>query len=105
MYSLLECGALHSKTCCCAMRACHNPIALLESFENLLTLRFLQNVMKCAAGFRSRRPFFRMSGFGKLQIGNIEVQNGPCRNNHRAFDYVLKFSYISRPMLSAEGIH
>ena len=89
------------------MRACHNPIALVKSFENLLTLRFLQNVMKCSAcsGFRSRGSFFRASGLGKLQIGNIEVQNRPCRKYYGAFDYVLEFSYVSRPMIPAQGIH
>src|SRR5580700_9890429 len=107
MHSLLVPGSLHSKTCRCAMRTGHNPIALLESFENLLTLRFLQNVMKCpvCGGFRSRRSLFRMSSLGKLQIGNIEVQDGPGRNNYGAFDYVLEFSHISRPMISAQGIH
>ena len=68
------------------MRTCHNPIALLESFENLLTLRFLQNVVKCPVrrGFRSRGSLFRTSGLGKLQIGNIQVQKGPGRNNYGA---------------------
>src|SRR5580698_5215566 len=48
MHSLLKRGALHSKTCRCAMRTCHNPVALSESIQDLLTLRFLQNVMERA---------------------------------------------------------
>src|SRR5258708_24854268 len=48
MHSQLEGGPLHSKMCRCPIRARHNPIALLESFKNLLTFRFLQNVAKCA---------------------------------------------------------
>src|SRR6266849_3078558 len=107
MHSLLERGSLHSKACRCAMRTGHNPIALLESFENLLTLRFLQNVMKCSVcrGFRSGGSFFQTSGLRKLQIGNVEVQKRPCRNNYGAFDYVLELSYVSRPKISAQGIH
>lgn len=89
------------------MRACHNPIALIESCENLLTLHFLQNVMKwpICRRFRSRKSFFQTSGLGKLQIGDIEVQNGPCRKYYGAFDYVLEFSHVSRPMIPAQGIH
>src|SRR5580704_14169276 len=107
MDPLLERRSLHSKTCRCAVRTCNNPIALRERLKDLLTLRFLQNVMKCPVygGFRSGASFFRVSGFGKLQIGKIEVQQGPCRNNYGAFDYVLEFSYVSRPMISAQGIH
>jgi hypothetical protein len=51
--------------------------------------------MKCPVcwGFRSRGSFFRTSGLGKLQIGNIEVQNGTSRDDYGTLNHVLKLSY------------
>src|SRR5580700_3508798 len=46
--SLLQGGALHSKLRCRPFRAGHNPVALFQGLENLLTFRSLQNVVKCA---------------------------------------------------------
>src|SRR5580704_536468 len=107
MDSLLEGGSLHPKTCRCAMSTGHNPIALLQSFENLLTLRFLQNLMKCPVcrGFRSGGSFFRTSGLGKLHIRKIQVECGTRRNNHSALDYILQFSDVPGPTISAERVH
>ena len=54
--SLLERGTLHSKVCCSPVGTCHNPIALFKSYKNLLTFRFLQNVVKVTiCRFRRRR--------------------------------------------------
>jgi hypothetical protein len=35
--SLLEGGALHSKMCCRPVRASHDPVAMLQGFEDVLT--------------------------------------------------------------------
>src|SRR5712664_1911539 len=106
LHSQLEGGAFHCKMCRRAIRAGHNPIALLESFKNLLTFRFPQNVVKCAIGrFRSRGFFLRRASLGKFKIGNIDAQDRTRRDNHGALDHILKFSYVPRPMIAAQGIH
>src|ERR1700722_6628773 len=46
-----------------------------------------------------------MAGLGKYQISHIEDQRGPRRDNDGALDHILEFSYVSRPMISAQGIH
>src|SRR6266478_843396 len=107
MHSLLERRSLHSKTCRCAMRTCHNPIALLQGVEDVLAFHSLQNVMKCPVcfGLQSSDSFFWMAGLGKFQISHVDAEGGTRRDNYRALDHILKFSYVPRPMISAQGIH
>jgi hypothetical protein len=78
MHSQLEGGPLHSKMCRCSVGTCHNPIAVLKSSKNLLTFRFLQNVVKCAiCRFRRRGFFCRRAGFGNFKVANIDTQGRP----------------------------
>src|SRR5258706_7973877 len=72
--SLLEGGSLHSKVRCRPVGTCHNPIALFESSNNLLTFRFLQNVMKGAICRFQRSGFYRRAGLGKFKIADIDAQ-------------------------------
>jgi hypothetical protein len=46
-----------------------------------------------------------MAGLGKSQIANIDTQGWTRRDNYGALDYILEFSYVPRPMISAQGIH
>ena len=106
MHSQLEGGPLHSKMCRCPIRARHNPIALLESFKNLLTFRFLQNVVKCAiCRFQRSGFFYRGAGLGKFQISHIDAQRRTRRDYVGTLDHVLEFSYVPRPMVPAQCIH
>src|SRR5882724_1319245 len=106
LHSQLEGGSFHCKMCSCAIRVGHNPIALLESFKNLFTFRSLQNVVKCTiCRFRRNRFFRRRAGLGNLEIANINSQDRTRRDNYRALDHILKFSYVPRPMIPGQGIH
>ena len=74
MHSQLERGPLHSKMCRRPVGTCHNPIALFESLKNLLTFRFLQNVVKCAIRRRRRGGLFcRRAALGEFKIANIDI--------------------------------
>ena len=71
-YSYLEGRSIHSQKCCCSIRTCHNPIALLESLKNLLTFRFLQSAVECTICRFQRSGLFRnQTGLGKFQIANV----------------------------------
>src|SRR5258708_6223843 len=106
MHSQPEGGSLHSKTLRSAIGTGHNPIAMFKSLKNLLTLRFLQHVTKCAIcfGIQTRGSFFRMAGVGEFQISHVDAQGGTRRDDYRALYHILKFSYVPRPMVSAQGI-
>src|SRR5258708_6295513 len=106
MHSQPEGGSLHSKTLRGAIGTGHNPIALFKSLKNLLALRFLQDVAKCAVcfGLQSSDSFFRMAGLGKFQISHVDAEGGTRRYDYGALDHILKFSYVSRPMIPAQGI-
>src|SRR6267143_188367 len=106
LHSQLERGSFHCKMFCRAIRTGHNPIAFLESFQNLLTLRFLQNAVKCAiCRFRRSGFFCRRASLGKFKIGNIDAQDRTRRYDYGTLDHILKFSYVPWPMISAQGIH
>jgi hypothetical protein len=105
--SLLESGSLHPKICCGPFRARHNPVALLQGFNDLLTFRLLQNVVECTILRRARRIglFDWMADLGKFQISHIDVERRTRRDNDRALDHILEFSYVPRPMVPAQSIH
>jgi hypothetical protein len=102
VHSQLEGRPFHSKMCRCSVGTCHNPIGLLKSSKNLLTFRFLQNVVKCAiCRFRRSGFFCRGAGFGNFKVANIDTQGRPPRDNNGTLDHILELSYIPRPMVSA----
>ena len=106
MHSQLEGGPLYSEPCRCPVGTGHNPIALFKSFENLLTFRFLQNVVKGPiCRFRRSGLFHRGAGVGKFKIANIDAKGRTRRDDYGALNHILKFSYVPRPMISAEGVH
>ena len=106
MHSLLERGSLHSKTCRCAIGTGHNPIAVLKGFEDVPAFGFLQNVMKRAiCRFRRGGLFYGTAVFGKSKITHIDTQHGRRRDDYGTFDHILKFSYVPRPVISAQGIY
>src|SRR6266853_549955 len=107
MHSLLKGGSLHSKTRGGSVGTRHNPIALLDSSKNLLTFCFRQNFVKCTiCRFRKSRFFCRWwATLRKFQISHIDAKRGPRRNNYGAFDHILEFSYVPRPMIPAQRIH
>src|SRR6266436_3441369 len=62
--------------------------------------------MKCAVCRRFRRSFFyRMAGLGKFKIAHIDAKGRARRDDYGALNHILKFSYVSRPLVSAQGIH
>ena len=72
MHSQLKGGPLHAKMCRCTVGTCYNPIALFQSFKNLLTFRFFQNLAKSAiCRFRRCRSFQGKAGLGRFKIANI----------------------------------
>ena len=106
LHSQLESGSFHCKMCRCPVWAGHNPIAFLESFKNLLTFRFLQNPVKCTiCRFRRTGSSLRRASPGRFKIGDIHAQDRTRRYDYGALDHILKFSYVSRPMIPAQGIH
>jgi hypothetical protein len=105
-YPYLEGRSVHSKKCRGTMGAGDNPITLLEGLEDLLTFGFLQDMLQCAVcGIRSSGFFFRMTALGKFQISHLDAQGRTRRDNDGALDHILKFPYVSRPMIAAQGIH
>ncbi len=103
----MEGRSIYSKKCRRTMGTCNNPIALLEGLEDLLPLGFLQEMVQCAVccGIRSSGSFLRMTDLGRFQISHIDTQGRTRRDNYGALDYILKFSYVPWPMISAQGIH
>ena len=102
VHSQLQGRPFHREMCCCSVGASHNPIALLESFQNLLAFRFLQKIVERAiCRFLSSDLFNRNPSLGKFKIGNIDTQHRARRNNHGALDDILEFSYVPRPMIAA----
>src|SRR5229473_4960624 len=106
-YSHLESRSINSKTCRRPVGTCHNPVTLLERLEDLLTFGFLQETEQSAfcCGIRSSSSFFRMTDLGKSQISHIDTKGRTRRDNYRALDHILEFSYVSRPMISAQRVH
>src|SRR5258708_28254711 len=41
----------------------------------------------------------------RFTIAIVNTWDGSRRDNYGALDYILKFSYVPRPMISAQGIH
>src|ERR1700736_89700 len=75
MHSQLKRGSLHSKMCRSAVGTGYNPIALFESFKNLLTFRFFQNVVKgTICRFQRSGCFRRKASLGNFKIVNINLQ-------------------------------
>ncbi len=103
----MEGRSIHSKSCRRTMGTCNNPVTVLERLENLLTFGFRQEIVQCAVccGIRSSGSFFRMTDLGKFQISHIDGQGRASRDNYGALDHILEFSNVSRPMISAQGIH
>src|SRR5260370_9423415 len=46
-----------------------------------------------------------MTDLGKFQITHVDTQGRTRRDNYGTLDYILEFSYVPRPMISAQGIH
>src|SRR5260221_8661236 len=46
-----------------------------------------------------------MTGGGNLKLPKLNLWRGPRRDNYGALDHILQFSYVSRPMVAAQGIH
>ena len=69
--------------------------------------RLFQYVMKrpVCRGFRRFGRFQWMADPGKFQISHIDAQRRTRRDNYGALDHVLEFSYVPRPMVSAQCIH
>lgn len=106
MHSLLERGSLHSKTYRCAIGTGYNPIAPLKGLENVTAFGFLQNVVKRAiCRFRRGGLFYGAAVLGKSKITHIDTQHRTGRDDYGALDHILKFSYVPRPLISAQGIH
>src|SRR6267378_5638518 len=55
--------------------------------------------------FRRGRFFYHMAGLGKFKIANIDAKDGTRGDDYGALDHILQFSYVPRPMISAQGIH
>src|SRR5258708_20151194 len=49
--------------------------------------------------------FFQCMGLGNFKTANVNIKERARRDNYGALDYILKFSYVPRPMISAQGIH
>src|SRR5467141_4191415 len=64
-------------------------------------------MVQCAVccGILSSGSFLRMTDLGRFQISHIDTQGRTRRDNYGALDYILKFSYVPWPMISAQGIH
>src|SRR6266403_3003532 len=72
MHSQLKGGPLHSKMCRRPAGTGYNPIALFQSFKNLLTFHLFQHVAKSAiCRFRRSEFFHRKAGLGRFKIANI----------------------------------
>src|SRR6267378_4310863 len=46
-----------------------------------------------------------MAGLGKFEIADIDAKDWTRGDDYGALDHILKFSYVPRPMVSAQGIH
>src|SRR6267143_6759519 len=55
--------------------------------------------------FQKSRFFYRMAGLGKFKIAHIDAKGGARRDDYSALDHILEFSYVPRPVVSAQGIH
>src|SRR5258707_13831457 len=90
-HSQLQGGSFHCKMCRRAVWAGHNPIAFPESFKNLLTLCFLQDVAKCAVYRQFWRDvfFYLVAGLGKFQISHVDAEGRTRRVNYRPLDPIL----------------
>src|SRR6266436_622988 len=46
-----------------------------------------------------------MTDLGKFQITHVDTQGRTHRDNYGTLDHILEFSYVPRPVISAQGIH
>src|SRR3984885_4320987 len=45
-----------------------------------------------------------MAALGEFQVSHIDAHRRAGRDNDGALDHILQFSYVSRPVISAQGI-
>jgi hypothetical protein len=74
-YSDLEGRSIYPKECRRTMGTCNNPVALLKGAEDVPTLRFLQNAMKCPVcrGLWSSGSLFYVHGLGRFKSANVNT--------------------------------
>jgi hypothetical protein len=83
----------------------NDPIRLFKGIDYLLTFCILQDLVEQAVGrFGARRLFYRKAGFRKLHIPRVDFEIRACRNNNSAFDHLLQFANITRPLIFGENL-
>jgi hypothetical protein len=90
MHARDECCPRHPELRGGAAAAAHHPVDLLQRFRNVNAFQFLQSSFGCSGRHRREvREFLR-----------LRAQHRTVRHQHGAFDEVLQFANIARPVVT-----
>src|ERR1700722_10354478 len=106
-HPVLQRGTLDAESRGRAVGPGHSPMRLLENTQNLLAFAFINRSsgVPKVGNLQFAVLFTTVERIAGLEIRSRYVQYGPRGDDHGAFNHVLQFANIARPVIFAQRRH